>query len=124
MDSDDKLLGDDPTQAKGEDIFLKMWGTRRSLRALKKSNHMRIGGCPVSVAEQVLMVVNLAGLKNPYMDPGEIYPFMSAYLSSHTRNTIKRILGQPYNRSVPAIRGASRPVQSLPAPGDNTPLEL
>jgi len=114
---------DDPTQATGEDIFLKMWGTNRSMRALKKSNHMRIGGCPFSVAEQVLRVVNLAGLKNPYLDPKEAVPFVSAYLSSKTRSAIKRTLGQPYNLNVPALRGAARPQQSLPGPTDDARLE-
>ena len=76
-------------------------------------------GCPVSVAEHVLALVKLGGLKNPYFDPGEVFSFTSAYLSSRTRNAIARLFGKPYN--VPGFDGrgeASR--MPMDAPGGSS----
>jgi hypothetical protein len=84
---------------------------------------MRLTGCPVSVAEQVLLLVKQGSLKNPYFDPAEAIPFTSCYLSSRTRSMFDRILGKPYQQEGPVERGASRPQQNLPPEGVETPLE-
>ena len=114
-----------PLEAKHDDIFAKMISVRSKMRKLKRSDFIRMAGCPVSVAEQVLALVEHGKLPNPYLDPQEIFPFVSTYLSWRTRTAFQRLVGQPYNRPGPALRGHSRPIQNLP-PGEvgATPLEL
>ncbi len=112
-----------PLDAKDQDIFLKMLEVKRKLRVLKKQDYVRIAGCPVSVAEQALILISMGGLKNPYLDPTDAIPFMSSYLSKKTRTAIRRILGLKYNQSGPALRGAARPTLNLPPPGHPAPLE-
>ena len=46
-------------------------------------------------AEQVLMLVKLGKLKNPYFDLKEAIPFTSCYLTWRTRQLINLIMGQP-----------------------------
>ncbi|MFU8806615.1 MAG: adenylyl-sulfate kinase, partial [Bradymonadaceae bacterium] len=94
----------------------KLWDAR-------KTNVLRIAGCPVSVAEQVLLLVKLGKLKNPYFDPREALGFTSCYLSSRTRNAFARIFGQPYQTAGPTIRGKARPAQNMPPKGADTSLE-
>ena len=106
--------GKEPLDAKYDDIFMKMLSVRKTMKDLKKSQYIRIAGCPVSVAEQVLMLVRLGGLKNPYFDPKEVPPFIGAYLSWRTRTAIKRLLGIKYNRPGPSIRGDARPARTCP----------
>lgn len=113
----------DPLEAKDEDILQKMVKTTLKLRTLKKQDHLHIHGCPVSVAEQILTLVTIGGLRNPYLDPNDAPPFMSAYFSSRTRRAFHRILGQKYNIPGPTARGDARPVQNLPPEGVATPLE-
>ena len=57
-----------------------MLSTIRAVRSAKGATHLRLLGCPVSVAEQVLLLVTLAGLKNPYLSPKEILNFNHGYL--------------------------------------------
>jgi uncharacterized protein (DUF362 family) len=113
-----------PLDARSDDIFMKMWSVKRKMRELKHSNHIRIAGCPVSVAEQALILIQLGGLTNPYLDPNEAVPFMSAYLSWKTRAVFSRIFGIKYNQPGPVLRGRARPRLSLPPPGTSTPLEM
>jgi uncharacterized protein (DUF362 family) len=98
-----------PEDATEEDIFVKMWKVGRRFRESRKEQVLRLGGCPVSVAEQVLALVFLGGLKNPYLQPATAVPFVSAYLSSRSRTALRRVLGQPYHRPGLALRGAARP---------------
>jgi hypothetical protein len=74
-----------------------MIGTESLLWKARKEQVIRMTGCPVSVAEHVLALVKLGGLKNPYFDPGEVFSFTSAYLSFRTRNAIARLFGKAYN---------------------------
>ena len=86
-----------PLEAKPPDIFSKMISMETLLWKARKEDVVRVTGCPVSVAEHVLALVRLGGLKNPYFDPNEIFRFTSAYLSTRTRNAIARLFGRPYN---------------------------
>ncbi|MCA9542217.1 MAG: DUF362 domain-containing protein, partial [Myxococcales bacterium] len=112
-----------PLEATAEDIFVKMIKTGSALRRPKGQQHIRITGCPVSVAEQALMLIHLGGIKNPYLDPRSAIPFASAYFSWRTHQAIRRIFGQKYNVPGPTPRGDARPAQNLPPPGRATPLE-
>jgi uncharacterized protein (DUF362 family) len=112
-----------PEQAKMDDIFVKMAKVEKKLFDTRKTQVLRIAGCPVSVAEQVLLLVKIGKLKNPYFDPNEVMGFTSCYLSTRTRNAISRIFSKEYQRSGPTIRGKARPTQNLPPQDANTPLE-
>jgi hypothetical protein len=80
-------------------------------------------GCPVSIPEQMLALVHLGGLDNPYFDPDVALDFTTCYLSTRTRSAIQRWRGKPYNQPGPALRGASRPAQNLPPAGAPRGLE-
>jgi uncharacterized protein (DUF362 family) len=102
----------DPKDAKAEDAFQKMWKMNRTLAGA--GDVIRMEGCPVSVAEQVLMLVNLGNLKNPFFDPEQAIPFANAYFSWRTHELTRRLMRAPYQQSGEAKRGAARPVQNLP----------
>ncbi|MEO1335455.1 MAG: DUF362 domain-containing protein, partial [Myxococcota bacterium] len=112
----------EPLAARHEDIFRKMFKVSSNMWRNRRNDVLVVKGCPVSVAEQVLTLVNLGGLKNPYLDPRLSIDFVSCYLSSQTRTAIRRLGGERYNESGPAERGAARPMQNLP-PGE-TPKVL
>ncbi len=113
-----------PRKSKGGDIFVKMVTTSSRLRKEVAPNVIRIAGCPVSVAEQVLVLVKLAKLRNPYFDPTQTFPFTSCYLSMRTRQAIKRVFGQKYNLDEPIPRGDARPALNAPPEGRALPLEV
>jgi hypothetical protein len=96
----------EPLKAKAEDIFYKI--VKVQLSAQK--NVMRMEGCPVSVAEQVLMLVKLGKLKNPYLDPKQSLSFVSCYLSWRTQHLINRIFG---HKDQEKPRGLARPLQNI-----------
>ena len=58
----------DPHTAQAEDIFVKSAKTWSLLRKAKDKAYMRLKGCPVSVAEQVLALVQLSGAEDPTRD--------------------------------------------------------
>lgn len=95
----------DPLSVQHEDIFAKMLKVGRKMWMERKEDVIRIPGCPVSVSEQVLTLVNLGGLKNPYLDPKIALSFTSCYLSQRTRTFIRRLAGEPYNMPGEASRG-------------------
>ncbi|MGC6416669.1 MAG: DUF362 domain-containing protein [Bradymonadia bacterium] len=113
-----------PLDAQADDIFMKMWSVRRKMAKLKTQDYIRIAGCPVSVAEQALILIYLGGLKNPYLDPKQAIPYMSAYLSWRTRTAFSRLLGIGYNQPGAMVRGDARPQLNLPPAGVATPLEV
>lgn len=113
----------DPLAAKTDDIYAKMVKMGLKLRTLNHQDFVHIAGCPVSVAEQVLALVKLGGLRNPYFDPGQAIPFTSCYFSWRTRTAIQRVFGQKYNQPGPVARGAARPGQNLPPAGAPAHLE-
>jgi uncharacterized protein (DUF362 family) len=99
----------EPLQAKYEDVFAKMLKVGSNMFMNRKEDVIRIPGCPVSVAEQILTLVNLGGLKNPYFDPRLSMSFTSCYLSQRTRTFIRRLTGEKYNETGPAERGDAAP---------------
>jgi len=101
-----------PLEAGPQDIFRKMIEMNRTWRGLKREDIAHIAGCPVSVAEQVLLLVKLGRLKNPYLDMGEALRFTSCYFSNKTRNALQRIVGISYNKPGPTHRGLAAPPQS------------
>ncbi|MFN7954494.1 MAG: DUF362 domain-containing protein [bacterium] len=113
----------DPHTAQHDDIYVKMGKVMAKFWQNRNEDSFRMSGCPVSVAEQVLMLVKLGNLRNPYFDPKQALGFTNCYISWRTRQAIDRILGQPYQIAGAYKRGSARPVQSLPPAGARTTLE-
>jgi uncharacterized protein (DUF362 family) len=100
----------DPYTAKHDDLYAKMVAVTAKFLKDRNATHLRLEGCPVSVAEQVLTLVTLGGLKNPYFDPENIVGFNKAYLAWKANVAAKRIRGIPYQKHGPAERGDGAPV--------------
>jgi hypothetical protein len=69
--------------------------TAKMLRS-KGESVIRLEGCPVSVAEQCLLLVSLSGAKNPYLAPDNIARFNRGYLGWRGRVALNRIMGKKY----------------------------
>ncbi|MDP1829273.1 MAG: DUF362 domain-containing protein [Archangium sp.] len=102
----------DPHEAKHDDIYAKMVAVGAKLAAHRNDTHLRLTGCPVSVAEQVLALAFLSGAKNPYFDKTEILKFNKAYLAWRAANAGRRLRGKPYQVAGPTERGDGAPVVS------------
>lgn len=113
----------DPRDAKYNDIYSKMIQTGLNARKLNSQQIVRMSGCPVSVAEQALMLVARSGVNNPYLDPVQAPLFTSCYLSWRTRVMLKRLRGERYNQDGPAQRGQARPHQNFSPSEINPALE-
>jgi uncharacterized protein (DUF362 family) len=103
----------DPRHATVTDIFVKMaafyWGMLRSGSA----PYVRIRGCPVSVAENVLVLSAYGGSVNPYFDPRTVIPFARAWTAWRVNQLARAVTGKPYQTALPPdhTRG------ELPPPG-------
>jgi uncharacterized protein (DUF362 family) len=100
----------DPHHAKHDDIYAKMVSVTAKLATSRNKSHIRLEGCPVSVAEQVLALVSLGGLKNPYFDGTNIIGFNKAYLQWKATTAASRLRGVPYQKRGPADRGDGAPI--------------
>ncbi len=113
-----------PHTATHDDIFAKMGGAYWEwYRRGGDNDVIRMAGCPVSVVEQVLLLINAGKLQNPYLDKENTVPFTSCYLNWRTRRLVDKVLGGVYQKAGPTERGTARPVQNLPPAGAATPLE-
>jgi len=99
----------DPHHAKHDDIFKKMISVKTKFSRAKKSSYVRLEGCPVSVAEQVLAIVEAGGTKNPYFDGAEALDFNKAYLTWRLVTATQRVMGKKYQEAGPCHRGHAAP---------------
>ena len=99
----------DPHEAQHDDIYAKMMSVNSTLMASRIEPYMRLTGCPVSVAEQVLTLVSLGGTKNPYFSAVEALRFNKAYLGWRGATLMKRLAGTPYQIRGACDRGAAAP---------------
>jgi len=99
----------DPHHAEHADIYVKLVEVLRKLRAAKGDSHVRLEGCPVSVAEQVLALVFLTHCNNPFLDPVESTRFNRAYFSWRGATALKRLMGTPYQKPGESERGDAKP---------------
>jgi hypothetical protein len=76
----------DPHYASDVDIFGKMLSVSRKLLQAKKKKYLRLTGCPVGVAEQVLLLAYISGAKNPYFDTRIEFDYLQYYLAFRARN--------------------------------------
>jgi uncharacterized protein (DUF362 family) len=99
----------DPYNAEHSDIFLKLAKVQKDIKNSEGVEFIRFEGCPVSVAEQVLFLALLGGVKNPYTDAGSNLGFVKSYLAWRGATMAKRLRGVPYQIKGPSQRGAAKP---------------
>lgn len=101
----------DPHSVTHDDVYLKLAHVRRKVKEVRDAKYLRFEGCPVSVAEQVLALVELTNCKNPYLDPREAVRFNRAYLGWRAVTAYKRLTGEPYQRAAESAveRGEAKP---------------
>jgi uncharacterized protein (DUF362 family) len=99
-----------PEDAKHDDIYAKMVDVLQRIRAAKHLPFLRLEGCPVSVAELILVLAELGNTKNPYLDPREILRFNAAYLGWRAKRAANWLEGIPYLRAKEVPRGGAAPV--------------
>ena len=84
--------------------------TTAKLAANRNKSYVRLQGCPVSVAEQVLALVTLSGVKNPYLAPEQIIHFNRGYMGWRARVALNRLMGKRYQQNGPfRERGEAAP---------------
>jgi uncharacterized protein (DUF362 family) len=100
----------DPYTAKHDDIYSKMASVTAKLALRRNDPYIRLEGCPVSVAEQVLALVSLGKLNNPYLSPDQIVMFNKGYIAWRGNTLVKKWLsGTPYQIQGACSRGEARP---------------
>lgn len=99
----------DPYTAKHDDIYAKMATVTAKMARSRNEQTLRLEGCPVSVAEQVLALVSLAGTTNPYLAPVEAVRFNKGYLAWRGTQVAQRLTGKPYQIHGPCSRGEAAP---------------
>jgi uncharacterized protein (DUF362 family) len=106
----------DPHRARHSDIYAKMVTLKRKVIAARNEQTIRLEGCPVSVAEQVLAIVELGGTKNPYTSGDDVLSFNKAYLTWRLVTSVQRLFGKKYQVAGPCVRG-----HAMPEVGDGHP---
>ncbi|MDH5671117.1 MAG: DUF362 domain-containing protein [Myxococcales bacterium] len=105
----------DPYTIKGEDILGKALKTYRLLSDGKHKSHIRLSGCPVSVAEQLLVLARYSNANDPTRDASAA----TSYLAWKSVMALKSLTGHKYQVHGPAERGEAKPEGMVPvAPGD------
>jgi uncharacterized protein (DUF362 family) len=99
----------DPHHAKADDIYAKMASVTTKMALSRNKQVVRLEGCPVSVAEQVLALVSISDVKNPYFDARQVVEFNKAYLTWRAATLAKRLRGVPYQKAGPTERGDGAP---------------
>lgn len=91
----------DPHHAKMKDIYLKMGSVLANIFRSRNAAAIRVGGCPVSVAEQTLYLAQLGGVKNPYLQPSLAIPFVGAWFGWRWVKFTRWLRGIPYQKALP-----------------------
>ena len=83
----------DPHTAKAQDIFVKLASAKGKLSGAVT----RLEGCPVSVAEQVLALLEAApAVQNPYLDRANMMSFARAYFGWKGRVALNKLQRKRY----------------------------
>jgi uncharacterized protein (DUF362 family) len=107
----------DPRTATHDDLYAKMVEVGGRLAVTRHEPFLRLSGCPVSVAEQVLALAFLTGAKNPYFEKTEIVAFNKAYVAWRAKVAARRLAGHPYQSEGPTERGAAAPAMAVTPTG-------
>jgi uncharacterized protein (DUF362 family) len=106
----------DPHAAEMEDIFVKLAKAGSKL----KGDVIRLEGCPVSVSEQVLALVGIGKLDNPFLDPSQAAVFTRGYLGWKSRSLLNRLQRKRYQQHGSyAQRGQAAPDLEPSSGGDS-----
>lgn len=109
----------DPHTVKHDDIYAKMVSvTAKMAEGARTNSPVRLGGCPVSVAEQLLALVAASDVKNPILDPENALRFNRAYLGWRGTTIAQRLAGKPYQVEGACSRGDAAPDVRHPASAD------
>jgi hypothetical protein len=111
-----------PHHVKIKDIYVKMIAVLRNLFRRRKSQVIRVTGCPVSVAEQTLYMATIGKVKNPYLQPSLARPFVFAWFGWRLAQLSRWLRGLPYQQGLDdADRGqaAGRWVKAAHEPNDD-----
>ncbi len=104
-----------PHHAKMTDIFIKMLKVYWTVFKQRNDPCMRIPGCPVSVAEQVLALAAYGGTTNPYFAPKVVIPFASGWIGWRLSLIWRALTGKRYQApELPAPHSAGH----LPPPSE------
>jgi uncharacterized protein (DUF362 family) len=103
----------DPYTVQGEDGLQKVFKTNALLRAAKDKTHLRLSGCPVSVAEQLLVLVSMSGTTDPSRDLSAF----SSYVKWKSVMAAKALTGHKYQIHGAAERGEAAPTGMRPPHG-------
>ena len=95
----------DPHTVRGEDGLQKVLKTSALLRAAKGKTHLRLQGCPVSVAEQLLVLVQMAGAVDPTRDLSAL----TSFVKWKSVMAAKALRGHKYQIHGAATRGQAAP---------------
>jgi len=96
----------DPHAPVTEDIFVKLAKAGAKVRG----DVIRLEGCPVSVSEQVLALVTIGHLKNPFFDPKMAGTFTRGYLGWKSRSLLNMLQRKRYQQNGAfAERGQAAP---------------
>ena len=96
----------DPHAATQEDIFVKL----AKAVAKTRGDVIRLEGCPVSVSEQVLALVTIGKLNNPFFDPSQAATFTRGYLGWKSRVLLNKLQRKTYQQhGAFAERGEAAP---------------
>lgn len=85
----------DPHAVDTEDIFVKLGKAGAKVRG----DVIRMEGCPVSVAEQVLALAAIGKTNNPFLDPSQAMTFTRAYLGWKSRVVLNRLQRKRYQKN-------------------------
>ena len=114
----------DPHKAHTTGIYSKMARVFGHLFRRRKKQVVRAKGCPVSVAEQALYIINVGKTKNPYLDPSSAFRFNMAFIAWKVVTFFQRLFGKKYQmRALPESERGRAPhglpiaaVQDEPSP--------
>ncbi len=104
----------DPHVAVHDDVYAKLASVKKKIKEHEGVETIRFEGCPVSVAEHVLFLAELGGINNPYLDKSQAWQFSKNYLMWRSVRLAKSLMGQPYQKPGPTLRGDARPDVSPP----------
>ncbi len=80
-------------------LLIRLWRSRRE-------THIRVPGCPASVAEHVLLFSLLGKVRNPYLDRRIVLPYVAGWIATVAVQLWRRLTGK------------LKPRRALPTPGD------
>ena len=86
----------DPRQAKMTDVFIKMARVYWTMFVHHRRPYFRVPGCPVSVAEQVLVLASLGRTVNPYFAFKIVVPFGISWITWRLVKVFRFLTGKKY----------------------------